>query len=367
MALLNKFVSATGISGLDGNSYATAYTFGEMVGQMNSGLASGRLYNVFADGVYTRPATDTIATGGVIAAPVFIRGCRVVTGDGYLGRDTNGVLLTGNMPTINYAASARMNITAGWVFLESINVSGSTSSPLIAIGTDSAISRSRAVNSNVGGSAGALSAAGSRGVIFDNDAIMLGNGGLYAISVGSTAARAISNRATVMTTGTQSVIVAISSSVVAKNIVIGGGGKGIVCNNVSASATILDNTIINCSDAISVITGATSLAVIVNNLSTDNSGYGIQSSGAPVWGATTRLRDNLSGAFINSSEILSNSKYGNVLGDFGGPETDYIDFANRNLKLQTTSPAAGSGIPYPASIGAYQFGPSAGGETSYSF
>lgn len=367
--LINKYVSATGASGNNGNTYATAYTFTEMINQMNSGLASGRLYNVFADGIYTRSATDTIATGGTAAAPVFVRGCRVATGDGYLGRDISGLLITDNMPRIFYNTFFRLNITAQWVFLESLYLSGSTSEDTVDVGANGAISMSKVINSNSTSSSAFGIDGNGQVVIFNNDVFLssasaLGGG----IKAASSAVKIISNRVEVLSPSASAAVSMLFSPLVAKNLIIGNGGlDGILSNSTTATPTIMDNTIVGFRNGIRFSTGTTTLNLVMNNMITDNSGYGLNFQGCPVFTASSRLRDNVSGnqGFLN--EIASNTSYGNVTGDLGGPETDYIDVSSRNYNLKTTSLAAGSGIPYPASIGAFQFRPSQGGETSYSF
>ena len=367
MSLVAKHVSATGVSGRNGDSYATAYTFGEMLNQLNSGQGSGKLYNVWADGIYARPGNDTIATGGTALAPVFIRGCRVVEGDGYLGRDSSGVLLTDNMPRINYSSAVRLNASASWVFLESLDVAGAANTAIIGTSNDSAIIRCRATNSGITNGVFGVGLS-NRSVLFDSDILILGTGnGFQAVSAGTASARIIGNRISVASSNFKYAINTSSTAVIAKNTIIGNGCVGILCNATTSAVAILDNTIIGCSTGISMVTGGVSLITISNNIITDNNGFGIQSSGSPIMLFNTRFRNNISGTLANPSEIMSNTSYGNVLEDSGGPETDYVDFASKNLKLKTTSPAAGSGTPYPASIGAFQFGPSEGGETSYSF
>ena len=72
------------------------YTWGQMVTEINTGVGAGIRYNVKADGTYTRSAFDSMwsAVGGTVTSPLCIRGYKTVIGDGYLGRDATGALIT---------------------------------------------------------------------------------------------------------------------------------------------------------------------------------------------------------------------------------------------------------------------------------
>jgi hypothetical protein len=98
------------------------------------------------------------------------------------------------------------------------------------------------------------------------------------------------------------------------------------------------------------------LQCIVNNMITDNGGYGIDGVEAAkaVFAAYNRTRDNTSGADNLATDWLAATKYGHVTTDTGGASTDYTNSGSNDYTLISASPAKGVGIwPY-RDIGALQ-------------
>src|SRR5260370_814616 len=99
MALIEKYVSALAGGSGNGLSEGTAYTLTQMVTEINAASGVGVRYNIKADGTYSRTSDDNVGgAAGTMASPIVLRGYKTVIGDGYLGRNAAGALITTNMP-----------------------------------------------------------------------------------------------------------------------------------------------------------------------------------------------------------------------------------------------------------------------------
>jgi hypothetical protein len=193
MAITEKYVSSAGAGAHDGSSEADAFSWAEMVTDINAGGKAGNRYNV--KGTISRTTTtDTITGDGTATSPIIIRGYSSVIGDGYQGRSgSNGALVTTNLPAITYT-TGRLNASgADFIIWESLSISGAPSNPLLMIGADCAVTRCVIVNSSTNASAIGLTLA-ARAVVIDNDISLTGGSGGSAAINSSTSARILANR-----------------------------------------------------------------------------------------------------------------------------------------------------------------------------
>lgn len=123
MALTERYVSALASGGGDGSS-GNPWTWAEML----TTAAAGDRVNVKADGTYSRSSTDAMSNSGTVDAPIIIRGYKDTIGDGYLGRDSGGELVTTNMPLVSYAGgmSNRLGVLS-YTVIESMQFTGNSS------------------------------------------------------------------------------------------------------------------------------------------------------------------------------------------------------------------------------------------------
>lgn len=372
MALTEKYVSTTGGGAHDGSSEANAFTWAEMITDINAGSKAGNRYNVKADATYSRTTTiDSLTAGGTSTSPVIIRGYASTIGDGYLGRTNgNGPLVVTNMPSISYSTGA-FSVSASFIVIESLFVTGSRNGSTFSMAAADIVAHWCYTLNAAAGANGVCSAVTNRAFIIDCD-FVLGNGGnagLAAISV-SSVPRIIGCRIS-------STAIGISSSgiglVVSSNTIYDCATIGISLTGVNAYTIISCNTITACGgDGIDIVTGTAVTHIIANNIITDNGGYGIDFNSAAVASvlANNRYRDNTSGNINLGTDWVTATNWGAVTTDTGGPETDYVDAASDNYNLIAASPAVNAGLPLNAAIGALQRDQSGGGgatETSAAY
>jgi hypothetical protein len=156
-----------------------------MIADINLGTQAGVRFNVAASGgAIARAATaDTLTGGGTVTSPVVIRGYSGTTpGDGNQGRTNgSGALVTTNMPSLTYTTAALT--TGAWTILESMNVTGAPSGPLVTEGADGSVKGCVVNNSSTNAAAIGLTTGGLRATVFDNDITLSGGaGGTAAIS-----------------------------------------------------------------------------------------------------------------------------------------------------------------------------------------
>lgn len=371
MALVERYVSTTGGGAHDGTTEADAFTWDEMVTDINAGGKAGNRYNVKANATYSRTTTiDSLTSGGTSTSPVIIRGYLSTIGDGHLGRtNDNGDLITTNTPLVSYTTGA-WAIGSAFIVVESFRISGNRNGSIFSLSAADTVAHWCTISNAAAGSNGTCSTVSNRVAVIDCDYILSngGNAGLAAISVSSTA-RLIGCRI-------KSTAIGISSSgiglVVSSNTIYDCTTTGIALTGVNAYTIISCNTITACGgDGIDVVTGTTITHIIANNIITDNGGYGVDFNNAAVASVLTnnRYRDNTSGSINLGTDWVTATNYDAVTTDTGGPETDYVDAASDDYNLIATSPAVNAGLPFSASIGALQRDQSGsgGGETSTVF
>ncbi len=103
------------------------------------------------------------------------------------------------------------------------------------------------------------------------------------------------------------------------------------------------------------------------NMITDCGGYGVNmvSTSNPGQLLYNRFRDNTSGNIGNASAAVLAGEIGSVTS--GAGVGDYTNAAGGDYTLISTSPAVNAGIPYAASMGAFQlpYSSSGGGADFY--
>jgi hypothetical protein len=334
-----------------------------MIADINLGTQAGVRFNVAASGgAIARAATaDTLTGGGTVTSPVVIRGYSGTTpGDGNLGRTNgSGALVTTNMPSLTYTTAALT--TGAWTILESMNVTGAPSGPLVTEGADGSVKGCVVNNSSTNAGAIGLTTGGLRATAFDNDITLSGGAGGTAAISAPNSPRLIANR---VKGGSADCIQIITSGVpLIEGNIIFRGVNGIKTFVTSITPFILHNTIANCSaDGINFITGGTNLEFLRGNRITDNAGFGINgvSAANAIWAAYNRLDRNTSGNTNLATDWLAATSYGHdttsVL-----QAAEYIAAASDDYRLATGAPGIGTGwLPY-LDIGAVQQQASAGG------
>ena len=361
MAITEKYVSSAGGGAHDGSTEADAFSWAEMVTDINLGGKAGNRYNVKGS-VSRTTTTDTVTGDGSLTSPIIIRGYSSTIGDAYLGRtSSNGDLITTNMPAISYTTGSWSAGGATHIIYESLNISGANSGATWAVGAAVVLFRCVASNSSTGATAIAINFGGENASVIDCDASLTGaSGGRAAISITSNCIAA-GNR---VKGGPAAGFYCNANGVVAliDNLIYDCGTIGV--NSVSTLNRNLfyGNTIVGCGgDGIDIVTGTTFLSVAMNNMITDGSAWGIDgvSAANAIFVAYNRTRDNTSGAINSATDWITASTFSHVTTDTGGSETDYTAAGSDDYTLISASPAKGVGHFIPRSIGCLQA--SAGG------
>lgn len=369
MALTDLYVSDAGAGAHDGTTAGNAFSFTEMVADINLGGKAGNRYNVIkgAGAIARTTTTDTISGSGTATSPVIIRGYTTTITDGYQGRTAGAGLVTTNMPSITYT-TGRMNMTGTFIILEALNISGAPSAAVVTLAGDSVAKSCAIVNSSTNAAASGINTAGNRTIFFDCDATLTGaSGGNYALGMQGNGAKAIANR---VKGGPNMGILCNATSVVILNTVYVSAGPVISMNSTGGGPLIAFNTVVGgTGDGIDIVTGTTGLQCIIGNMLTDNGGYGLDmvSAANAAFVAYNRTRDNTSGAINSGTDWVAATSYGNVTTDTGGAETDYTDSGSNDYRLIAASPATSAAQPASASIGALQRDQTSAGSTASAY
>lgn len=368
MAITEYYVTDAGAGSGNGSSEANAMSFATFVDYMVTGgtytAAAGDRFNIKGAITSRTTTTDTFVNGGTSTSPVIIRGYGTTIGDGAQGRTGgNGALVTTNMPTIPYS-TGQMLITGSWIILESLKITGNGNNSVLrfATGTES-VAYNCAVSQSATNTAGSAIELSSRTSLINCDATTTngGNAGRAGIYLNNpTGGRCMFNRINSTAIG---IINAAAAVYLIGNTIYGCGGIGISCAATAGYSVMVGNTIVGCGgDGIDVVTGSTSRHDIINNMITDNGGYGIDGVSAANGFvlANNRLRDNSGGSINSATDWVAATSWNQSAIDTGATgttATDYVDYAANNFNLVTgasPSPAVGAAlIPYN-SCGALQ-------------
>lgn len=351
MAITERYVTTTGAGAHDGTSEANAFSWTEMITDINTPRVGYR-YNV-KQGTYSLSASSTITGDGSTTSPNIIRGYKTTIGDATIGRASGGALDSSNMPTIAYNATFSLSISGGTnTIVEALKITGARSGLLISLTTESMAynciventsSNSSAIGISVGaGTASAIScdvtlASGVAGAIcIDNGGTVIGcrvNGGSAATGI-----RAANN----------------GDRAVAFNTIYN-CTTGITKTTTSATCSLFNNTIYNCSgDGIDVVTSSTALCFIHSNHITNCGGYGIDfnTSTCSKFLFNNRFRDCTSGSYNGDGDYGTAGKQRDATTDTGGPETDFTNYSGADFSLIAGSPGISAGLGYLIDIGA---------------
>ena len=368
MALTEKYVSAAGAGSHDGSSEANAFSWSEMITDINAGSKAGNRYNVKGN-ISGGTTAQTISGSGTVTSPVIIRGYTSTIGDGYLGRsfDGTGPLVATNMPVLTYTSSGRLAINGSYVIVETLKIVAAVASAgalTITSGSDSFAIRCIAENSNTSGTTSAMTVSGTRSGALDCDASNLAWSGTgNALTVSGSGARSYGCRLTC----TANIGLLISGALTnnANHVIHSCGGFGISVTVTAGQSAIFRNTIVGgSSDGLNLVTSATMGLLVANNLITDNAGYGINgvSASNAIVGAFNRLDRNASGATNLATDWLAATSYDHdttsVL-----QAAEYEDFASKDFRLKSTSPAIQAGL-FGVDIGSFKYHPAGGGGSS---
>jgi len=370
VAITEYYVSVAGAGAHDGTTAGNAWTLSEAITANNAlgaGGAAGRRYNIITGAYTARAATDTISVGGTATSPAIWRGYNSAIGDLDNGtRDAYGVLTTTNFPDIGYDSTYGLTPSAGHIVFMNLDIAPNRGSAGVNGTVNQTYQNCRIVNSNTGGSTvGIYVELGSR--IVNCDVSSGASSGVSAISCDETVhivdCRITSpGAAGIRSTGT-------AYNAIHNNTIYNRGTSGIDIQGNGGGKSITGNTIYACVDAINIISTASGHQVIVGNMITDNSGYGIDFNGGTsgtAMVAGNRFRDNVSGNTNGYADYVSATNSRNITTDTGGASTDYVDAAtNKDFAIVYDSPgfeegyshrthigACGFELPTPASIGA---------------
>jgi hypothetical protein len=374
MAFTEKYVSSLAGGSGNGLTAGTPFTWAQMVAEINGGLGAGIRYNVKADGVYARTAYDSMwaATGGTATSPVYIRGYKTTIGDGYLGRDSNGALITTNMPQLNYT-DGRVELSQRMV-LESLSfaytATGSGVDVFVQVNHWCSIIGCKISTARTNGDSKIIGLGGDWALHFECDYFMTAATGpnqQMAFST-NTGVRVDSCRFICScTTLPQGIKCDDGIGFYGCLIKGAGSGAGLYADG-NKVITIRNCTITGWQDGIFWNTPSNDrTAWIAGNMITDNSRYGINLSTGTAWVGLigpNRTRDNVSGD--TSSSTLDWSQTGRIIPlvttDTGGPATDYVNTSVNNYNLIQASPGKGVNVPKISDLGAYGLpDPSGGG------
>lgn len=367
MALTNRYVTVAGAGAHDGTSEANAFTWAEMLTDLNTPRA-GYKY-LIKSGTYSLTTTIDAPTGdGNATSPNVIEGYSSTEGDLLSsGRDSNGALVTTNFPEITYTTGKLNLVGSQFLVIRCLSITAAATSATVTLGVSSLISTCDVTSTGSGASSQAIAmTTPSNPMIRNCDVETTGGSATAAISSQSGSAVFIGNR--VKCPSGAGLKVRGSGATYVKNTIYG-CVNGIHVDSSSASPNILDNTIVNCTgDGILLTTGTTETITIMGNHITGNGGYGInyQTSTCVKKLGFNRFRDNTSGSISGGGDWEEGTSVNNVTSD-DTDETDFADQANDNYSLLNTAPAITAGVGYRNPIGAHgasSFGGSGGGGTS---
>lgn len=323
-------------------------------GTMLTNAAAGDRVNVLA-GTYSRTSSgDALTNAGTATSPIIIRGYTTTPGDGYQGRtNTNGPLITTNMPLIQYT-TGKWTGTQAFIIFDSLNfTSAATTSPTtLASGADCLVihCQVKATGSNAGANALSL---GARAIGFDCDventnatsSVAVAVSGINSVLDSCRVKNASSTNAAVGNFG--------SAVVIYGNVIYSSAANGI---NVATTSTafIRNNTIVsNTGAGVNIASATTGNQKIIGNMITDNGAAGIEmnSTGNAAFLAYNRTRDN-SSAVNNGGDWTTATTLNHVTS--GAGTSDYTNAGSQDYSLISTSPAKAANFQAYSDIGALQ-------------
>jgi len=361
MAIAERYVSALAAGGGDGLTGDTAWTWAEMLADIEAGNGASRRYNVKADATYSRADNDAITVGGARSQPCIVRGYKTAIGDGNLGRSPvgGGPLVTTNMPVVTYASAQNLTVTGAYLVFESLNIGGSTGDRLVALGsggTYDSFVNCNVVNSSTGNNARVVqqtSTTTGHCIFADCDFESVNSGQIYGVLDLQGASNRILNCRIKRHTGASSSqgirFSAGSATLIAYCVFTECSGVGVLLAD-AAPQNIIGCTFYKQGTCVAFPNALRAEPLLLANVMMTDSGKGVDGTHASanhLLSLYGRRRNN-TGADTNLGDSLY---YNQVTTDLG---TDYLDAANGDLRLLQTSPAAGAGWFRYRDIGACQ-------------
>lgn len=352
--ITERYVTAAGAGNLSGTNEANAMSWSGMVTDINAGGKGGFRYNV--KGTVSLGAATTISGSGVNTNYLTIEGYSVTPGDGYTGYNSDGSLNTTNFATITLGTTFRFTVTGSFINFRCLNITGNANNSIFATtgGNGNFVQECRVANS----SNGTASSAAALFMAANCDLVLTYGAGshstTYALTSG-TSSRFVGLRIYCTTGGGVNLA---SGGRIVNSLIYGSGANTL--DGVFFSATSANNDVINCTiagwarDGIRAISGVTTSILYFNNLITDNTAWGINYQGSLPQVIhsfkNNRFRNNGSG------NIAVNSNHAEMLelGSVTTAGSDYVDSANGDFSLLSTSPAVNAGFRPNVSIGALQ-------------
>ena len=369
MAFTEKYVSSAASGSGDGLSAGSPFTFTQMISEINGGSGAGKRYNVKADGTYTRTTNDSMwGATGTSTSPVYIRGYKTTPGDGYLGRDSTGALITTNLPVVNYTDN-RLEMAQRMVF-ESMNMSytatGSGGDVFVNVNHFCAVIGCRFATARTSTDTRIGGLGGDYCVNFENDYFLTATSGPNTdmCYTNNSGVRIDSCRFICSCTTMRSCLRLDAGNIVYGTLIKGAGaGAGIYFDG-GRPCYVRNCTVTGWQDGVFWnTTTPDSMSWICGNMLTDNNRYGINLSTGSVWCGIigpNRTRSNVSGDTSASTFDWANA--GRILPlittDTG---SDYTNAALNDYTLISSSPAIAENRPKYSDLGAYGLEHSAGG------
>jgi len=309
--------------------------------QFYAGCAAGDIGWVKKDGTYTIAADiSTAAAGSVAAGSVRLIGYNSTIGDGYLGRDSIGKLITTNFPLLALGAF-RLRPAVAFHTLENLHITGTSTVNVVSLGSDSLYLSCKISNT----SSGAAVRQTTNYVLYLNNDFDSATGS--GIETGGNGWRVIANRFNTPS-GTGVICNGLAANVTGN--VFDDCSVGFSSSNSISGHTIASNTFFNCGTGIS-LTSNNNSCLVLNNIFRD---------------CTTRIaHTNISYLINNRSVEITTMNSGTNTGfeqnNITTAGDDFVDSANENFYLQSSSPAREAGLWQYWDIGAMQSEDSGGG------
>lgn len=348
--MTERYVSSAGGGAHDGTTEADAFTWAEMITDLNTPRAGYR-YNV--KGNISLSATTTLTGDGSTTSPNIIRGYSSTIGDAYLGRSSGGALNVSSMPTIAYDATFRLNASGSdFLIIQDLVITANNSGIAVTIGADSYVINCKVTQASTNVAAAGIdlgTATGSR--VINCDVATAASGGVYAVRVQGSSSGVYGCR---LTCPGAAGISCRSTAVLSGNTIYG-CVTGISMDSTLGTPLYINNTIYGCSgDGIDVVTSTTGRQTIIGNHITDNGGYGIDfnTSTCVKCLAFNRTRDNTSGAINPADDWTAGTTIAHVTTDTGNATTDYTNAAGSDFSLIAAAPGISKNFGYLNDIGA---------------
>lgn len=355
-AMTEKYVSADGGGSHDGSDEVNAFSWSEMITDINAGGKAGNRYNVKQGSITV--GANTISGSGATNSPIVIRGYKTTIGDGYLGRtNANNGLITNNFPQLDGGAAGQLTLSGHYIVVESMAITGSKNANLIqVVGFDTIHWCSISNAATYGNDSAGLYLGSVGGLALDCDISLSNNGFIGNSACSGSSLRVISCRIRSSNIGacvdsTPNSTALISGCQIYNCVV------GVTNMSTSAQLSVVGSTITGCTDGIGVLSGATTGTTLsINNLIADNSGVGIRVPDCILMLSHNRFRNNGSN-FSGSADWVLAENWGGVT---SGAVSDFQNASTTDFRLVTGSPARGVGTLSYRDIGGVQSSSSGG-------